>query len=122
VNTAGDKDGVYGWVDGAYIRKIVTAPPVEVEKPEVEPTPATAPIEPAPEPEIVVPAPEPVPAPAPETETTPETPVETPTETPTETPKEEAPAQVEKEEFSDNWLKKLILAICNFLAKLLKKD
>lgn len=112
VNTAGDKDGVYGWVDGAYIRKIVVAPPVQIEKPETEPAPAPTEPAPTPEPEIVTPAP------APETETIPET----PTETPAETPEEEAPAQVEQEEFSDNWLKKLLLAICNFLMKLLKKD
>ena len=40
----------------------------------------------------------------------------------TSTPVE--PSEVEKpvEEFSESWLKKLIIAICNFVLKLLKKE
>ena len=47
-----------------------------------------------------------------------ETPIAPPTE---EKPTEAAPVEPETE-FSENWLKKLLIAIVDFLAKLLKKE
>ena len=63
INTAGERGGVYGWVDATYI--------VKYEEPAVEVVP-----EPTPEPEPEVVAPEPAPAPEPEVMPTPEPEIE----------------------------------------------
>lgn len=104
VNTAGDKDGVYGWVDGAYIRKIAEAPSVETIKP--EPIPEPEPV-PTPEPAPTPIEPEPIPAPV--------------EPTPTPVDPEPTPAPVEEETLMSKILK-LFKQLLETIISLFKKE